>query len=608
MAECECRFEDTSYLNGTCGNSPNVTMLLSLVDLLIRSNCHIAQPCKRSRSFEFEKSPVFDFIVVGGGVAGPVVASRLSDNKKWRVALMEAGPEEPSTTMVPAFSWTAIGTSLDWKMTTEPTSDACLSTGGVCSWPRGKMLGGTGSMSGSMYNRGNKEIFNNWAREGNIGWTYYETLPFFKKSERNLDKDGIEKLYHGTKGPMPVSRFPWKAPMVSEFLEAGKEIGYDVRDLNGANQTGISIASMMFEDGVRVSAPRAYLRGNSQGRKKNLYIMTESTVTRVIINEKSKRAIGVEYYTRNGVKKIAYAKKEVILTAGTVNTPKLLMLSGVGRREVLVKHNIPVISDLKVGENLHNHVGIGIPFSVKHEGVADLLTVESLTEYLENRTGPLASTGLTQLTAFMHTKYSSDMPDIQMFFDGYSAKCPVESGGQMKMMPDGSARRIIYLRPTNILPKSKGYLTLKSSDPFDPPLIYPNYLSDIRDVQVLIEGIRLAQKLTRTEAVKKWDIQMEKIDYPACDKAGAYDSDQYWECMIRHVTGAENHPAGSARMGILPEIGSVVDPELRVYGVPNLRVMDASVFPYLPNGNPIPAIIMVAEKGSHLVEKSYSLC
>lgn len=182
MAECECRFEDTSYLNGTCGNSPNVTMLLSLVDLLIRSNCHIAQPCKRSRSFEFEKSPVFDFIVVGGGVAGtsieepvsitstlpknfpiahvllhnfpgPVVASRLSDNKKWRVALMEAGPEEPSTTMVPAFSWTAIGTSLDWKMTTEPTSDACLSTGGVCSWPRGKMLGGTGSMSGEYRKR-----------------------------------------------------------------------------------------------------------------------------------------------------------------------------------------------------------------------------------------------------------------------------------------------------------------------------------------------------------------------------------------------------------------------------------------------------------------------
>lgn len=455
-----------------------------------------------------------------------------------------------------------------------------------------------------MYNRGHKDIFNNWAREGNVGWTYYETLQFFKKSERNIPTGLDERPYHGSKGPVPVTRFPWKPPVIDDFLRAGQEMGYAVRDLNGANQTGISIAHMMFDEGVRASTARAYLR--SGNKKKNLYIMTESKVTRVIIDKYSKKALGVEYIDSRGVRSIVFAKKEVVLTAGAVHTPQLLMLSGIGPKEELAKHNIEIIRNLKVGRNLHNHVGIGVPFSIHQDGFGDLLTVSNLNEYLANKTGPLATTGMTQLTAFMHTKYSPVIPDIQLFFDGFSAACPAETSDQVKLMDDGM-RRIIWIRPTNILPKSKGYLTIRSNNPIDPPLVFPNYLHDKHDVNILIEGIRLAIKLTETAPIKKWGIRMEKIDYPPCDKH-EYNSDAYWECIIRHKTEPENHPAGTARMGTHPEIHAVVDPELRVHGVTNLRVMDASIFPYLPNGNPISSIIMVAEKGAHMLEAAWSHC
>uniref|UniRef100_A0A146M9T9 Glucose dehydrogenase [acceptor] n=2 Tax=Lygus hesperus TaxID=30085 RepID=A0A146M9T9_LYGHE len=603
MAECECRFEDTSYLGGTCRGGDNVTMLLSLVDLLIRSNCHIAEPCKRSRLLETDQE-MFDFIVVGGGVAGPVVASRLSDNKRWKVALFEAGPEEATTTLVPAFAFTGINSSLDWDIKTEKHNKACLAEGGICTWPRGKMIGGTGSLSGMMYNRGHREIFNQWARDGNVGWTYYETLQFFKKSERNIPTDWDERLYHGTKGPMPVTRFPWKPPVLDDFLRAGQEMGYNVGDLNGANQTGFTRAHMMYEDGVRASAARAYLRTGN--KKKNLFVLTNSRVTRVVIDKMSKKALGVEYQDARGNHRFAFAKKEVILTAGAVHTPQLLMLSGIGPKAELEKHGIEVISDLKVGRNLHNHVGVGIPFSINQEGLAELLTISNLNQYLENRSGPLASTGMTQLTAFVHSKYSQVIPDIQLFFDGYSAACPAVTSDQVRLMEDGM-RRIIYIRPTNILPKSKGYITLRSSDPFDPPKISPFYLSDPHDVNVLIEGIRFAIKLSQASSLRKWGIRMEKIDYPPCD-VHKYNSDAYWECIIRHKTGPENHPAGTAKMGTHPEMSAVVDPELRVYGVTNLRVMDASIFPYLPNGNPISVIIMVAEKGAHMLESAWTFC
>lgn len=606
--DCDCAFEDISTISSFCGNNPNVTLFMSLVDLMLRTSCRIADPCRRT-SGKFKSMPTeFDFIIAGGGVAGSVVAARLSENPKWKVLLLEAGPEEPTTTGVPAFAVSAIGTSLDWGFKTQPQNGACLSSGGSCYWPRGKMLGGTGSMTGMMYMRGNREIYDSWARQGNVGWSYLECLPFFKKSETNKNPESVEMNYHGTKGPLVVQKFPYQPKFIDDLIKAGKEIGYRNGDLNGANQTGIAVAQVMVDGGIRASTPRMYLRPAS--KRKNLMVSVNSRVTRIIIDRLSKRATGVEYIDSTGVLRKVNAKKEVILSAGAVGSPHLLLLSGVGPAKDLSRHNITVIHDLpKVGQNLHNHVSINVKFLIKDNNKR-MLTMNAIKEYVNNGTGPLSSTGLTQTTAFLKSKYATNgIPDLQVFFDGFSASC--SSSGIADECNDGSftencGDREINARPTNVMTQSKGYLTLKSGDPMDYPLIYPNYLSEQRDVDILVEGIKLMINITKTDALKKWNIKIKQDIEPKC-KHLEFTSDQYWECVIRTNTGPENHPAGSCKMGPFSE-DAVVDPELRVHGIPNLRVIDASIFPYVPNSNPIAAIVMVAEKGSHMIRGAWKSC
>ncbi|XP_014239854.1 glucose dehydrogenase [FAD, quinone]-like isoform X1 [Cimex lectularius] len=599
--ECNCYFEDSSYLGRSCGTNPNVTLFMSLVDLMLRSSCRIAQPCSRTQPTTNYDTNRFDFIVIGGGVAGSVVASRLSENKNWRVLLVEAGPEEATTTTVPSFSNKAIGTDLDWKYKTVNEREACLSTAGICELPRGKMMGGSGSISGMMYTRGHKEIYNSWARQGNVGWTYFECLQFFKKAEKNLNPEIIDKLYHGTEGPITVQRFTYKPEMTDDIVKAGQILGYSDRDLNGHNQTGFTIAQIMVDNGIIASTPRMYIRNKK--RRNNLFISLNSTVQKVLINKQSKKAFGVEIVDDNGKLRVAYAKKEIILSAGAFGSPHILMLSGVGPAESLQKHGIEVIQDLRVGENLHNHVAVSLNFFIKTNNTQNPLNLNSLNEYLMNHTGPLASTGLTQITGFMHTKYSQYMPDIQMFFEGFSPSCPSDNYHHTHFGYSDD-KQVITMRPTNILPKSVGYLTLKSSDPNDMPLIQMNYLTNYSDVEVLKEGIKLAIRLSETEPLKKWGIELDKRPQQNCTQF-SFGTDAYWECIIKQYTYPENHPGGSCKMGPHASKGAVVDPELRVHGITNLRVIDASIFPYVPNGNPISAVIMTAEKGSYMIQGAW---
>ncbi|CAH1392723.1 unnamed protein product [Nezara viridula] len=597
---CQCSFDDTSYLSTYCGTAANITVLMSLVDIMLRSNCRIADPCRRATPFAFYRPEEYDFIVVGGGVAGPVVASRLSENYNWKVLLLEAGPEEPTTTSVPAFSVSAIGTKLDWGFRTQPQKGACLNSGGVCYWPRGKMMGGTGSMTGMMYTRGNKDIYNGWAKNGNVGWSYEECLPFFKMSETNKNPDIIEKEYHGTDGPLVVQQFPYQPQFAEDLLRAGEEIGYRVGDLNGFNQTGINVAQMMVEDGIRSNTPRVYLRPHHN--RKNLVIKINSRVTRVLINEQSKRAEGVEFIDIDGTIKWVRAKKEVILSAGAVGSPHLLLLSGVGPKEDLEKHNITVIQNLKVGQNLHNHVSVPVSI-VGRSAYSDKMKSKSvLREYLDNGTGPMSCTGLTQVTAFLKSKYAGHMPDLQVFFDGFLAGCSLFA----KEGNEGDDDEVLHLnaRPTNILTLSKGYLTLKSNDPLDYPLIYSNYLTEERDVDILVDGIKKTIQITQTNALKHWNLKLDPTPKEKCAHL-PFETDEYWKCVIRWYTGPENHPAGSCKMGP-SATDAVVDPELRVHGIPNMRVIDASIFPYAPNSNPIAAIIMVAEKGSYMIQSAWN--
>ncbi|XP_069669075.1 glucose dehydrogenase [FAD, quinone]-like [Periplaneta americana] len=603
---CQCEFVDTPYLSGVCG--ANFVLFMSLVEYLVKSHCDIVDPCRRPGVADppdvAENN--YDFIVVGAGVAGPVVTSRLSEVADWRVLLLEAGPNEPTLTSVPSLSTSAIGTSLDWRYKTEPSSLACLSSNGVCNWPRGKMVSGSSGMEGSMYTRPHPSILDQWGAN-NTGWSYNETLPYFIKSENNLNPELVEKSYHGFDGPLTVQQYPSRPAMADNVVQAGVQMGYRNGDLNGQNQTGVAVAQMMVYQGMRASTARMYLRPYT-GTRENLKVGINSHVTKVLINHSTKKAYGVEYLDKDGIKQVAYAHKEVILSAGAVNSPQLLLLSGVGPSEDLVPLDIDVVVNLPgVGKNLQNHVATSIGFYID-EAASDSLTLEAVREFTANRTGNLTSTGLTQTTLFMKSKYAQpDVPDLQVFFNGYTASCS-RTGAAEECEVTGAlencGKRYIAARPTNVLPLSRGYLTLRSSNPLDPPLIYPRYLQAQRDVDVLVDGLKLAIQLTKQPALQKYGFTMDTTPVAGCDSY-TFASDEYFSCAIRMKTGPENHQAGSCKMGPASDVNAVVDNELRVHGVSNIRVVDASFFPINPNSNPTSVIVMAAEKASDLIKAAW---
>lgn len=456
-----------------------------------------------------------------------------------------------------------------------------------------------------MYTRGHKELYDGWASAGNSGWSFDEVLPYFTRAENNKNPEIIEPGYHGTSGPLTVQRFSHRPAIADDILAAAVEIGYRIGDLNGRNQTGFAVAQMMVDGGLRASTARMYVRANK--KRKNLVVRINSQVTRIVIDQLTRRAKAVDYKSSDGKIHRVMAKKEIILSAGAVGSPHILMVSGVGPRSVLKRFRIPLIQNLPVGKNLHNHVATGLKFSINDDD-RRMLTMPALKTFLEKREGPLSSTGLTQVTGFVRSGYSNgDQPDIQIFFDGFSAKCS-ETGKEKECtngkVANNCGRRYINIRPTNILTRSTGYLTLKSKDPLVPPAIYPNYLNKDEDIKVLIEGIKIIQRLAKTESLKKWGIEMDITPAKGCEHL-TFGDDLYWECTIREHTGPENHPAGTCKMGPVGDRAAVVDPELRVHGVTNLRVADASVFPLVPNANPIAGVIMVAEKAADMIKAAW---
>ncbi|KAK7874204.1 hypothetical protein R5R35_006249 [Gryllus longicercus] len=605
---CACTFQDTPFLANTCGAT--FTLFMALVESVLRGRCDVADPCHRlGRNDLHLDGEEFDFVVVGAGVAGPVVASRLSENPNWSVLLLEAGPEEPTATEVPAFAVSAVGTRLDWNYTTVPQENACLSKGGVCDWPRGKMVSGTGSMHGMMYTRGHPSIYNDWAELGNEGWGYDDVLPYFIKSEHNGNPSEVDQGYHGFDGPLSVQQFPYHPKLAEAVVAAGEELGYRRGDLNGKNQTGVNIAQMMQKNGLRDGTPRAFLRP-LVGRA-NIKLATESTVTRVLFDAEN-RAVGVRFLDRFGSTKTVYARKEVILSAGTVATPQLLLLSGVGPTEDLEELGIPVIQDLPVGKNLRNHVSVSVGFYI-NDTSTETLTLQSFNQFLQKRNGPMSGTGLTQTTAFLLSKYATDgVPDLQVFFDGYNAACSATgrndectSGAVEGVHGATCGSRYINARPTNIRPESVGVLRLKSSDPLDYPIIDPQYLTVQKDVDILVDGIKQLIQFTKTDALKPYNFTLNPVPVSGCE-AHQFASDEYWACVVKYSTGPENHQAGTARMGPAGDADAVVDPQLRVHGVSGLRVVDPSVFPWTPNANPVAAIIMVGEKAADMIKAAWA--
>lgn len=413
----------------------------------------------------------------------------------------------------------------------------------------------------------------------------------------------VDEGFHGFDGPLVVQRFPHQPELADTVLRAAKELGYRLGDLNGANQTGFNVAQMMVADGLRGSTARLFLR--PAARKQNLRVAINARVTKVLVDPDTRVATGVQFLDSAGVLKTALAAREVILSAGAIGSAQILLLSGVGPREDLQTLGIPVLADLPVGRNLHNHISVGVGFYM-NDTAHQMLTSSALETFLQSRKGPMTSTGLTQTTGFLKSKFVTDgVPDLQVFFDGYSARC--SRSGMQNECASGDVsqnaacgQRYIHSRPTNVRVRSKGVLRLRSADPLDPPLMDPRYLSDPRDLDVLLEGIRAVVAMSRTASMRARGFRLDDRPKAGCE-AYAFGSEAYWRCVVQRHTGPENHQAGTCAMG--PD--AVLDARLRVRGLRQLRVADASIFPDNPNSNPVAAIIMVAEKAADMIKQDW---
>ncbi|XP_033213785.1 glucose dehydrogenase [FAD, quinone]-like [Belonocnema kinseyi] len=539
-----------------------------------------------------QEPPAYDFIIIGAGSAGCVVANRLSEISEWNVLLLEAGREEPEAADIPGFVVDIEKTDIDWNYKTQPEPSACLLEKG-CVWPRGKVMGGSSTLNFMLYVRASPDDYDHWQESGNLGWSYRDVLPYFKKSEDNHDQDilNANPMYHQTGGYLSVERFPYTTPDAKIILQGLQEFGFKNIDINAESQLGAMHLQTTSYNGSRGSTNKAFLRP-IRGKRSNLFIKTRTFVTRILIDRRTKTAIGVEYTdTVTGQSRTVMAKKEVIVSAGAINSPKLLMLSGIGPSYELQKHGIHVIQNLAVGHNLQDHVTVkGIPCQVRDRSTICPQRLDDLNYYLSTHRGPYSTTGVSAMTAFFKTRYETSpiAPDLQLQFVA-------------------DANNVVYYKqffiwPTLLKPKSKGFVKLNDTDPiWGAPVIQARYFTADLDMKVMLEGVRISLGLFNTPAFRQNNFKLNETPLPAC-AAFQFNTEAYWICAIRQYTQTLYHPAGTCKMGPNEDPEAVVDPTLRVRGIKNLRVIDASVMPDIVRGNTNAPVIMIAEKASDMVK------
>nr|XP_037273561.1 glucose dehydrogenase [FAD, quinone]-like [Rhipicephalus microplus] len=554
---------------------------------------------------------------VGGGSAGAVVASRLSEDPEVSVLLLEAGRLPNIFLDVPLLAAEIQQTKFDWAYVTVPQEAACFGLKNRQSrWPRGKVLGGSSVLNYMLYIRGNRRDYDRWEQELDCeGWGWKSVLPYFIKSEDNRDPGIAHNGYHGRGGYLTVSTPPYVSPLAHAFVEAGETLGYPNIDLNGPTQTGFAIPQSTLRRGARCSTAKAFLEPG-RGRP-NLHILVRAQVTKVLFDE-NRRARSVLFRYRR-LQRAVRARQEIILSAGSIGSAQLLMLSGVGPRLHLESLGIPVISDIPVGENLQDHIGgAGISFMINDSVsvVRKRFNPKTAFDYFIKGQGPLTVPGGVEGIGFIRTKYNAqhtDWPDVEVHF---VSSTPAADGGstirRVMGMTDELFDRVYrpYLNmdgftmyPVLLRPKSRGWIRLRSTNPDDYPLINPRYLTHIEDVLVLVEGMKQLIALAYSEPFRKYDARIFELDFPGCELYAQY-SDEHLACIARTYTATIYHPSGTCRMG-RPELPTtVVDPQLRVKGVQGLRVVDASIFPEIPSGNTNAPVIMVAEKASDMIRRS----
>ncbi|MFC2952303.1 GMC family oxidoreductase [Marinicaulis aureus] len=530
-----------------------------------------------------ESAGEFDYVIVGAGSAGCTLAARLSEDASVSVCVLEAGGPDTNPLIHAPIGFAFFGDKapLNWRFETVPQKHLNNRNGHQ---PRGRTLGGSSSINAMIYIRGSRADYDRWAAHGATGWSWDDVFPYFLKAE---DNGRGSDAHHAIGGPLTVSDLRYKNPLSDVFLEAAGEIQLPSnRDFNGDTQDGMGYYQVTQRDGQRCSAARAYLHPAME--RPNVTVITDAHTERVLFDEK--RANGVQF-VHMGAPKSVTAKREVLLSAGAFQSPQILQLSGVGPAAHLRAHGIEVIADrAQVGENLQDHLDWAALYKAKspdsigmHMGMA-MRALPALNAYRKRHEG-LFTTNIAECGGFLKTDPSEPETDIQLHF----LPAIVDDHGRKKHLGGGISCHVCVLRP-----KSRGTVRLASADPMAAPAIDPNFLSDEDDLKRLKKGARIVERIFDAPAMKAIRGKRLYLDEPADDAA--------LEADIRNRSDTIYHPVGTCRMG--SDTDAVVDPQCRVNGVEGLRVIDASIMPYLISGNTNAPTIMIAEKAADMIKQN----
>ena len=529
----------------------------------------------------------YDYVIIGAGSAGSVLAGRLSEDGTTSVLVLEAGPSDwhPYIHVPAGFIKTFHDARVNWLYSMEPSQ---WTGGRRILAPRGKTLGGSSSINGNVFNRGQPMDFDTWAQLGNRGWGYADVLPYFKRLERRLG--GGDDRLRGRTGNLTITDMDWRHPLCEAFIEGAVTLGIPRNaDYNGAIQEGVSYVQRTIDRGRRVSAATAFL--HPARKRANLRVLTHAHVTEILLD--GKRATGVRFSRggRGGVERTVAARREVILSGGSYNSPMLLQLSGIGPPGLLQALGIPVKHALAgVGENLKDHYAPRFVARVKNcdtinERSRGLKLAREVLRWATHGDGILALNP-TLVYCFWRSEPDVANSDLQLTFTPASYREGVQ--GQLETEPG------MTVASWQQRPDSKGYVRIRSADPFDPPLIQPNYLAEPGDRRVLLAGMKLARRLLASKPLEPY---YEREDFPGPDVKT--DAELLAAAKQRGTTTF--HPAGTCRMGPARDPGAVVDDELRLHGLGGLRVVDASIMPTMLSANLNAATLMLADKASDLI-------